>query len=193
MSSRMLIAVLIGTIFMYVWSSVLHMSPLGMTGMDMTKIDDATVASIKTATGDKAGLYTYPNFTDAQLKDMKAAQERVVGSPSGLLIYSPAGTAGMTPTQLGLEFVLELLETLLAVWLLSKTAIGGFGGRVAFFSGVGVVAAMATSPHYLLWYHYPMNYSLAVMFMDFTRFVIAGVGVALALSWLDKRAAKAAA
>jgi hypothetical protein len=185
----MLIAALVGTVLMYVWATATHMSPLGMTGLNMSRMDPGTVEALKTATGDKPGLYTFPAYTEAELSDMAAVEAKQASSPSGIVLYAPAGEKAMTPTQLIGELVLEFVEMLLALWLLSKAGVTGVVPRVGIMAVIGVLAAMTTNAHYWLWYKYPIDYTLVAMLIEFGKYVAGGIGAALMLGWLEKRSA----
>jgi hypothetical protein len=120
---------------------------------------------------------------------MKAYEEKVKTSPSGMLLYRPAPGSGMEPRQLIGEFVLELIEAFIALWLISKTSLTSFGGRVAGFAAIGVLAAMTTNASYWLWYGFPQTYSIAQMITEFGKYVFAGVGAAFVLGMKPRAAA----
>ena len=56
---------------------------------------------------------------------------------------------------LSIEFVTELLEAFLVVYLLSLTRLTSFGARVGFVTVAGVLAAIATNISYWNWYRFP--------------------------------------
>jgi hypothetical protein len=188
-SGKILLAALVGAILMYVWSSGAHMSPLAMIGIKSMPNEGPALSALTQATGDKPGLYHFP-YADAKsktfMKDMETAMKT---KPSGILVYRPAGAPMMTPTQLIGEFVLELFETLLAVWLLTRTGASSFGARVGVMAGIGVLAAVVTNMSYWIWYAYPLDYTLANMVIEFGKFLFAGVGAAFILGMKPKAAA----
>jgi hypothetical protein len=65
---------------------------------------------------------------------------------------------------LGVEFGTELLETLIAIGLLSLTRLGTFGGRLGFFALLALLAAIATNISYWNWYGFPTVYTASYMF-----------------------------
>jgi hypothetical protein len=179
----MLLAAVVGAILMYAWSSAIHMSPLAQTGFSKMTNEAATLTALKGGTGDKTGLYIFP------YADMAHMQAALDANPSGILIYRPAGAKGMTPQQLIGEFVFELFETFVALWLLARTTLGSFGGRLGFMAGVGVLAAVVTNGSYWLWYGYPTDYTVVNMLIEFGKFVFAGLGAAFILGMKPKAAA----
>jgi hypothetical protein len=181
MNSRILIAGLVGGIAMYVWASVAHLSPLGMTGFRQMSNEGPAVAGMQAATGDKAGLYMFPAVDKSAKDAMTVYEAKLKTSPSGLLLYHPAGARGMEPRQLVGEFVLELIEATLAVWLMSLTRLTGFAGRVGFMCGIGAIAAISTNASYWLWYGFPGAFSIAAMVMEFGKYVFAGLAAAAVL------------
>jgi hypothetical protein len=82
---------------------------------------------------------------------------------------------------LSTEFVTELIEALLAVFLLSQTRLDRFGPRVAFITVVGVIAAITTNVSYWNWYAFPTSYTIAYMFTQAAGFLAAGLAVAAVL------------
>ncbi len=194
MSTRSLVAILVGAIFMYVWASATHMSPLGFMGIGQIPNDAAVIASVKQGSGGKAGLYRLPGMSSMDAKGMAEATARSDKEGSGVVIFSPPGAgAKMDVTTLGGEFLLELLETAIAVWLLSKTSLNTLAGRLSFFAGLGVLAMVTTNASYMLWYKYPGAYTFAAMLIEFGKYLFAGLGVALVLGWKGRSATPVAA
>jgi hypothetical protein len=187
MSAKVLIAGLVGGIAMYIWATVMHMSPLAMMGVSQLNDDAVTASALKTATGDKPGLYMYPamghDMSDASMKAMAA---KLAANPSGLIIYHQAGAKGMEPRQLIGELLLELFESVLAVWLMTRANFTTLAGRVGFMAGIGVLAAVVTNGSYWLWYGYPASYSMVNMVMEFGKFLFAGLAAAFVLGWKGK-------
>ena len=178
---RILIAGVAGGFAMYVVMSLLHMSPIAQTGIRTLKGDDATIAALKDATGDKPGLYFFPKV-DMRAKDAMAKSEAALkANPSGIVIYRRAGWPGMTPKMLIGEFVVELVQALIAAALLSATVIAGYWGRVGFVGGVGLVSAITTNASYHIWYAYPVHYTAANMGIEVAGFLGAGLVMAALL------------
>jgi hypothetical protein len=59
---------------------------------------------------------------------------------------------------LAIEFITQLLQALIAVYLLSLTRIGNFAGRLGFYALVGLIAVIATNISYWNWYSFPIAY-----------------------------------
>jgi hypothetical protein len=179
MTRRYWLAGLAGAVAMFIWASVAHMTPmLATAGIQRMPNEPMVLAHLQSDMDMRGGLYIFPS---AGPGDTSAAQARMAKSPSGLMLYRPPPARGMEPRQLIGEFLLELFETLVATALLSVTAIYGFAGRVRFFAGLGVLAAVATNGSYWLWYGFPAAFSLAAMLIEVVKFVVAGVVVALVL------------
>ena len=102
-------------------------------------------------------------------------------SPSGILIYHPAGATGLTPALLGTEFLTELVESFILVFLLSQTRLVSFGSRVGFVFLAGVFAAIATNIPYWNWYGFPTTYTLAYITIQIVSFLIVGLVAASVL------------
>lgn len=168
---RILIAGLLGGIAMFIWSTVAHVAtPLGMVGVSTLPDESATVANLASAIGDHGGLYLFP-------ADMSGTPSSAT-APGGFLVYNPRSPMEMQPKQLVIEFATEVVEAILAAWLLSLTAIAAYGMRVAFVTVVGVTGAITTNIPYWNWYSFPVNYTLIYSFVEIVGFLAAGLVIA---------------
>jgi hypothetical protein len=188
MGMRILTAGVLGGVAMFIWSSIAHMVlPLGEAGMKEIP-DEATVArELHRSLADKSGLYIFPglgvgeNATRAEKHAaMKKAMDKVATGPSGIVMYN-SGRPFSFARYLTIEFITEVVEATLAVFLLGQTRIATFAGRVGFVTAAGVVAAIATNVSYWNWYGFPAVYTLSYMFIQIVGFVCAGLVAGLVL------------
>src|ERR1700759_4899091 len=126
---RVLIAGILGGIAMYIVLSVMHLSPLGQVGVHAMPNGDAVVAQISDAAGGKGGLYFAPDHMSAKPSSAKG--------PFALVAFTPSAPTGLSPMQLTFEFFSELVEALIAAWLLAQAGLAAYGARVAFVTGIG--------------------------------------------------------
>jgi len=187
-TTKIFLAGLLGAIAMFAWTSIAHMAlPLGEAGIENTMDDEALLAAIKANVKDKDGFYTYPsmglgpNATHAeQSKAMETYPEKLGKNPSGFFIYHPAGSRPMNMGKyLTVEFITELCEALLAVWLLAQTRIVTFGGRLGFVTAAGIMAAIATNVSYWNWWGFPTVYTVSYMFIQVVGFFLVGIVAAI--------------
>jgi hypothetical protein len=197
MNTRILLAGILGGVAMFIWSFVGHdLLGLGEVGMREIPNDQAVLSAMQTNI-DKPGLYMFPSFglgdnpsREAKKEAMKQANEKLAANPSGFMIYHPPGRQFSFSKLLGVEFVTELIEAILAVFLLAQTNISSFLGRVGFMTVVGILAAITTNVPYWNWYGFPTNYTAAYIFIEVVGFICVGITAALVLG---KRTATAAA
>jgi hypothetical protein len=189
-TTRIILAGVLGGIAMFIWTSIAHMAlPLGHAGIRELPNEPAVLAALQTGLGDEAGLYLFPglgvgdNPTREQEKEaMTRYPEKLASNPSGLLMYHPTGARPLTMGKwLTIEFATELLEAILAVFLLAQTRIVSFGGRVGFVFVAGILAAIATNVSYWNWYGFPSVYIAAYMSIQIVGFLCIGLVAALAL------------
>jgi hypothetical protein len=109
---------------------------------------------------------------------MKEYQEKLDANPSGMLIYHPPGRQGLNPVQFVTEFLLEIVEAFLAVFLLAQTRLTSYAARVAFVTGLGVLASLGTDISYWNWYGFPGSYTAAYMVTQTVGFLVVGLAVA---------------
>jgi hypothetical protein len=189
-TGRILLAGLLGGIAMFAWTSLAHMAlPLGSTGVrEIPNNEPAVLAQMHDAMGDTSGLYLYPSLgwkpgqsSDARAAAMKNYDAKLATNPSGLLIYHAPGRKSFEPRLILTEFVTELIEALLAVFLLSQTQLSSFAARAGFVLVVGILAALPTNISYWNWYGFPGDYTAAYMFTQIVGFLCVGL-VAAALT-----------
>jgi hypothetical protein len=170
---RILVAGLLGCIAMYVWSAVAHgATDLGTIGVSTLPSESVTVDNLASAIGDKGGLFLFPTNMNANAS--------VATGPGGFLVYNPRTpmSAGPQPKSLVIEFFTELVETVLAAWLLAQTALAGFVRRAGFVTVIGVIGTVVTNVPYWNWYAFPLTYTLGQMFVQIVGFILAGAAIA---------------
>lgn len=190
-TNRIILAGVLGGIAMFIWSAIAHMAlPLGHAGIhNGLPGEEKALAALQTGLGDQGGLYLFPgsgagdNPTHEQEKEAMARYpEKLAANPSGLMVYHPTGSRPMVMGKwLTVEFLKQLLVSILAVFLLSQTRIVSFGGRVGFVFLVGIVAAITTNVSYWNWYGFPSLYTAVYMTTEIVGFLCAGLAAALVL------------
>ncbi len=180
---RVILAGIVGGIGMFIWSFIAHdVLPLGREGIKELPNESAAIAGLQEGTGDQRGLYLFPglglgpNPTHAQQSEaMKNMNDKLAKSPSGLLMYYPAGREMNMGQLLGVEFATECLEALLALFLLSQTVLAGFGKKFGFIFLAGILAAIATNVSYWNWYGFPKHYVGAYILTQVVGFAVVGL------------------
>ncbi len=187
-TTKIFLAGVLGAVAMFVWTAIAHMAlPLGEAGIGELPKDEAVLSALQSGAGDKSGLYIYPGMglgPDATHQQRQAVMDKYVEklkkNPSGLILYHPAGSRPMNMAKfLTIEFATELLEALLAVYLLAKTRIFTFGGRVGFVTTAGILAALATNVSYWNWWGFPTVYTASYMFIQIVGFFLVGLVAAI--------------
>ena len=187
-TTRIFLAGFLGAIAMFAWTAISHMAlPLGEAGVQNITNDEALLSAMKSTVNNKAGLYTYPSMglpPDATHAQQTEAMEKypaiVEKNPSGFFIFHPAGSRPVTMGKyLTVEFITELVEAFLAVWLLAQTRITSFGGRVGFVTAAGIMAALATNVSYWNWWGFPTVYTASYVFIQVVGFFLVGLVAAI--------------
>jgi hypothetical protein len=188
MSTRIILAGIFGGVVMFIWSFVAHeLLPIGELGIKVMPNEDAVTSALQTNLGDNPGFYIFPSgglTPDATREQkeaaMKKAEEQMAAGAAGVLIYRPKRIFNF-PKRLGIEFATEVLESLLAVFLLAQTRISGFGGKVGFVLVAGILASIATNVPYMNWYGFPKIYGIGYMTTQIVGFLLVGIVAALIL------------
>jgi hypothetical protein len=183
-TTRILLAGLLGAVAMFAWTAIAHMAlPLGEAGVQNTMNDEGLLSELKSTVKNKDGLYIYPTMglpPDATHAQQSAAMEKYTEklekNPSGFFIFHPAGSRPMNMGKfLTIEFITELIEAFIAVWLLAQTRIVTFGGRVGFVVAIGILAAISTNVSYWNWWGFPTVYTASYMFIQLVGFFLVGL------------------
>jgi hypothetical protein len=184
---RKILAGILGGLAFFAWSSIAHLATdLGQTGLSELPNEQAVVNDLKTNIT-APGLYFFPgyglgpNATHSQkMAAMKDLAPRIKAGPIGLMVYHPTGYDALSPRQMLTELATNIIQVLLAVFLLGQTSITSFAGRWRFITVAGILAAISTNVSYWNWYGFPANYTLAYISVVAMGFVCAGL-VAAAL------------
>ena len=188
--TRIFLAGLLGGIAMFIWSSIAHMVlPLGETGLSEIPNEQTILDAMQHNIAEKSGLYIFPGFglgpnptREQKNEAMKHMADNFARRPSGILMYNAAGSRPIDMVRwLGVEFLTEVAEALLAVYLLSKTRLTNFGTRVGFMIVAGILAAIATNISYWNWYGFPTSYTLSYVSTQVVGFFCAGLVAAFVL------------
>ncbi|OLB86569.1 MAG: hypothetical protein AUI12_08615 [Acidobacteria bacterium 13_2_20CM_2_57_6] len=184
---RIVLAAILGGLTLFVWMYVAH-DVLGIGEMAVGEIpNEAVVLSAMRGAIPEAGFYIFPGFglgpkpTSAQRNAaMPEYMKKYEQSPHGILIYHPPSGPFHFGTLLGREFALNVLQALLAAWLVMGIAGGrNYGARVGVVTVAGVLAAISTNVEYWNWYEFPGNYIAVYMTTQIVGFVLAGFVIAL--------------
>ncbi|HWW17745.1 MAG TPA: hypothetical protein VNY81_03900 [Candidatus Saccharimonadales bacterium] len=183
---RILLAAILGGLTLFVWMYVAH-DLLGLGEMGVGEIpNEAVVLNAMRGAITEPGFYIFPGVglgPKATVAERKAAMpeymKKYEQSPHGILVYHPASGPFQFGTALGREFALNVLQALLAAWLVAGVASGrGYSARVGVVVVAGVLAALSTNVEYWNWYGFPGNYITGYMTTQIVGFVLAGFVIA---------------
>jgi len=188
MTMRAFLAAILGGIAMFIWSAIAHMAlPLGEAGVREIPDEQSVLAAMK-ASIRESGFYIFPglgvgsNPTREQRSDaMKRMAENYPNTATGILIYHPPGRPLTFGKWLSIEFVTELLQSILVVFLLTQTRLVTFASRVGFVVVAGILAVITTNISYWNWYGFPTVYTVAYMFIQLVGFLLVGLIAAMML------------
>jgi hypothetical protein len=188
MSTRILLAGILGGIVMFIWNFVAHdLLPLGEMGVRVLPNEDTITSALQTNLADNSGFYIFPSggltpgaTGEQKQAAMKKAEEQMAAGAAGVLIYRPKRIFNF-PKRLIIQFATDVAEALLAVFLLAQTGITGFGGKVGFVLTAGILAAITTNVPYANWYGFPKDFTLGQMIIQIVGFLLVGMVAAFLL------------
>ena len=179
---RIVIAGIVGGIAMFVWTSIAHIAlPLGQVGFSQIPNEKPVLSAMQNSIGSRSGLYFFP-WTDMKSSDAMAQVEaKMKTNPSGLLVYHPPGAAGMTTQMLIIEFIKEVVVSLIAAFLLAQTILLSYAARAGFVALTGLAAGLTTNVSYWNWYGFPADYTSAYSAIEIIGYIVAGLAIAAIL------------
>ena len=183
---RIVLAAILGGFTLFVWMYVAH-DLLGLGEMGVGEIpNEAVVVSAMRGAIPEAGFYLFPGFglgpkptREQRNAAMPEYMKKYEQSPHGVLVYHPPSGPFHFGAALGREFALNVLQALLAAWLVWCTASGrNYSARVGVVTVAGVLAAISTNVEDWIWYDFPGNYIAGYMTTQIVGFVLAGFVIA---------------
>ncbi len=182
---QVITAGILGGILLFSWGSLSHLAiGLGSTGVQEIPNQQPVLSAMKAGISQSGfylfpGMHVAPGATAQQRADaVKQFEQQYEKGPYGILIYHPNGTNPMSPGKLGIEFGLNLVEALIASFLVWRAKINGFHSCVGFVVLLGILAAIATNVEYWNWYGFPGNYTASYMLDKVVGFLVVGIAIA---------------
>ncbi|HYM19929.1 MAG TPA: hypothetical protein VEW28_02880 [Candidatus Kapabacteria bacterium] len=173
---RILLASVLGAITMFIWGFISWaVLPWHTSSIHTFSNEDAIVAAIK-AGNNPSGAYMIPGFAmghDAMVAKTEAG-------PVAHIFYKAEGMKAMDPMFFVKALILDILAMLVAVSLLSKISwsLASYGNRVRFMMMIGLIIAIATRLGDIVYFSYPMEFSLPMAVDEVIAWTLAGLVVA---------------
>ena len=170
---------------MFIWTTLAHtVLPLGTIGVREMRNEAPVIVALHDNVGRGEGIYIFPgmNLGDNPTREqkseaMKRMSTKLANGPSGFLAYHPRRPFNFGAA-MGIEFLTELAQAFLVVFLLSRTRLVSFGGRVSFITAAGILAAITTNLSYWNWYGFSKRYTASYMLIEVVGFFLVGLAAA---------------
>jgi|SRR6185436_7425459 len=172
---RIIIAAIVGGIVFFIYSAIIHMSPLGMLGI--TSLPDEALEALKTTVPD-SGLYFFPGVVKKPTPEQKKAWEaKLTSGPYGILAYTAGGSAAMSPKQLISELLTDLVAAFIAACIISMMPVS-YGKRVLVVMLLGVFGWITLTLSFWIWYNFPTAWVLSEAIAEVLGWLVAGLVIA---------------
>lgn len=170
MVKRILAAGVLGGIAMFIVMAVGHLSPFGMTGINFLPREILITETLASGAGQREGLYVFP-----------ADPEAPASVPSGFMVLYPDNVMKMTATQPAAECLKDIAQALLLAFLMAQMAGTGFARRMLFAGAAGLMVVLTTHGSYVIWYRFPLDFTLADAAISLAGYLVAGAVIAAVL------------
>ena len=158
----------VGGVIFFVWSSISWMALPFHAKTLKTFSNEAAIAQTMSAGANGSGVYLLPKMS----KNAPAIKSSFV-----FLVYNQDGYGNM-----GMRMFLGLLEDILTAlvltWLLSKSGISSFNGRVGFISGLAIFAGLAAHLTNSVWWGHSLAFTILEMADLLVGWTLAGLAMA---------------
>jgi hypothetical protein len=189
---KVLLPGILGGLVVFIWSAIAHMVlPIGEMGLkSIPQNEDAVFSALKSNISEP-GLYFMPgiemgkNPTEEQ---QKAWQAKYEAGPTALLVYHPTGEKPMSPGQLLRQLLFDIINGLIAAFIISLT-VGSLGMRTVAVMLMGLFAWVGVSLPHWNWYRFPASFTIGEGLDAVIGYLLGG----LVIAWLVQRAEKKAA
>src|SRR6185437_13504219 len=112
--------------------------------------------------------------------DTSAYMAKYQQGPTGILVYSPGGSAMSIGKLLGGEFVIDLVSAFFLACILAMGAggVSSYWKRVFAVTLAGLFAVVFLGLEYWNWYNFPTNYTCAYILNGVLDWFFAGLAMA---------------
>jgi hypothetical protein len=177
---RILIAGLVGGIVMFVWGAVSH-TVLGVGESAFKPVpNEVSVVSNLKANIPEAGMYVLPGIDMTRPQSAEEEAEwaaKYKEGPNAIIIYHPTGVTPLSPQQLGIELLSNILAAVILA-LLFTWMVPSFAKRVAFAALFGLAAWMSIDVSYWNWYRFPGEFVSGELIEQVVGWLLVGLVMA---------------
>ncbi|CAG0978121.1 hypothetical protein PHYC_01615 [Phycisphaerales bacterium] len=179
---RIILAAIVGGIIMFGWGAFTHMAlPAILPQASMTPKplpgEETIVPALKASISEPGFYFFPPRGEQLTPAEEEAWEAKLKAGPSGIMIYTPAGTSPMSPTQFGVELLANIAAAFLAAILVSWLTCG-YAGRLIACLFMGVFAWLTLEVSYVNWYNFPWQYAWGSLIDQGGGWLVSGFAIA---------------
>ena len=184
MIKRVIIGVVVGTIVVFLVSSLWHMaSGLGQIGIQSLPDEDGVLSAMRGSIH-SSGLYFFPGMDagaegSKQQPSQAAYLRKYKTGPTGILIYHPGGAELALGKLLAVQFLTGMVGAFLLGLVPAMTAgATTFSKRTVLVVAISLFAVVIYEIPYWNWYGFPANYAIAHAAAWIVSWSAAGIAMA---------------
>lgn len=181
MQKKLILSAVLGGVLLFVWGFISHgvltwFQSQMRTFTNQDQVEQAIVAGVS-----GSGFYYLPNLTPEQqgmAGEDRAAAEAAMGERwergPVVVAFVRIGPGASYPTRLVIQFLIGVLVSLVAAWLLLQTGIASYRGRITFVFGLALVAVAWGKLPGWNWYEVPTMWTLVEAVDSLIAFALLG-------------------
>ncbi len=162
MNKRALLSIIIGTIILFLWNAVSWMA-LPFHANTLKNIPDTVMQpSIMKKEMPESGVYHFPGMpTDQTPAAMSEIEQKLQEGPRiTLMVYKNSPTQLFDPKTFLFSLLVNFLTVIFTYLIIAQIGIQGNGKIFLSALMIGVIAALVSDISQMVWYMFPVDYTL---------------------------------
>ena len=154
---------LFGGLVAFIWMNISWMVlPWHMMTIDTVE-NDTQIAHTLKANISQDGLYILPWTDDHSKENMEAFNQRMESGPFVYMVVRPNGIKVNMGTMMLYGLIYNIVIAFMITYLLTKTSGLSYIQKVGFVKMVAITGALVIVVPNLIWWHFPIGYSLVTL------------------------------
>ena len=180
-TKRFIVAVIIGTLILFVWNALSWMVLPFHANALKTIPEEAMNPEILKQNLKEDGVYHYPGLPENNTpEEWIPIQEKLKTGPRiTLMVYKSGETSVFSPSSFLRGLLFNLLTVLLLLFIITKIENKSVRNIIMLSVTFGLLISFARDFPQMVWYLYPLHFTLTEVFDTLVSFLLLGLFMAL--------------
>jgi hypothetical protein len=180
MMQKLIKCAIIGGVVLFIWGMI-SWTVLPWHKVTMHRFqNEERVASAIRDNAEVSGVYVMPNLMNLPKgsEELRSAEQQMREGP---FMFASIVLEGKNPDMslsILKSFILKVVLAFIATWLLLRAKQMPYNKQVGFITMVGLVIGLSTTMTHMIWFGFPLGFSLACLFEIVFGWFFAGLVIA---------------